>query len=501
MPLAVRGEPLNKRCPGRKCYVGAVRRSRAVPARNPTGLDPHPGVVRVVGSKPSSSLSIVPVALAGSRALRVASVIDYRRSWIRPGLAGASSYEEDDSEPRFVIEDERRKQSQRPRALALQWMGADHGAKLDSHVMPTEVVAGFWSYAHEDNKLDGGAILQLAHLIAEEYSLISGDQLELFVDHDSIAWGEEWRNRIDSALAQTTFFIPIITPRYFRRPECRRELLEFAAKAEGLGVIELLLPILYVEPQDFSAESPDEAVALTARTQYQDWRTARLVEFSSREYRASVNALARRLLEITRQVSEKQLDWELSADPEASEVDGVTDVLEEVTRLLPEWLDAVMGEKVNFRQLQATMRHCLSDIRKLERSRAPAGAVLAARIRTIREILPLLERGERDAKIYLARSVKLDPLISTLARLVADHPESYQLVTEVRQAIDEAVAGIRMTDDPPRSTSLGEILTEWRHLGRMFQKAFAISNNSSRQVREGNEIVLRWDTELRPQEL
>jgi hypothetical protein len=121
--------------------------------------------------------------------------------------------------------------------------------------MPTEAVAGFLSYAHEDNKLDTGAILELARLIGEEYSLISGEPLELFVDHDSIAWGEEWRKRIDAALTQTTFFIPIVTPRYFTRPECRRELLEFAAKAKSLGVQELLLPILYVEPPEFSAES------------------------------------------------------------------------------------------------------------------------------------------------------------------------------------------------------------------------------------------------------
>jgi hypothetical protein len=80
--------------------------------------------------------------------------------------------------------------------------------------MSTEAVAGFWSYAHDDNKLDDGAILRLAQLIMDEYNLLSGNQLHLFIDHHSIAWGQEWRERIDKALSQTTFFIPIITPRY-----------------------------------------------------------------------------------------------------------------------------------------------------------------------------------------------------------------------------------------------------------------------------------------------
>src|SRR5215469_15861861 len=159
--------------------------------------------------------------------------------------------------------------------------------------MPIETAVGFWSYAHEDNRLDDGAVLELARLITEEYNLLSGEPLELFIDRDSISWGQEWRARIDTVLSQTTFFIPVITPRYFTRPECRRELLEFAANAKSLGISELLLPILYVETQGLSMESQDEAVALVARTQYVDWRATRLLEPASREYRSAVNALAR----------------------------------------------------------------------------------------------------------------------------------------------------------------------------------------------------------------
>jgi hypothetical protein len=80
--------------------------------------------------------------------------------------------------------------------------------------MGNEAAAGFWSYTHEDDMLDGGAILQLSHLIMQEYNLLSGEPLNLFVDRNDIIWGEEWRKRIDSSLTETTFFIPIITPRY-----------------------------------------------------------------------------------------------------------------------------------------------------------------------------------------------------------------------------------------------------------------------------------------------
>jgi hypothetical protein len=378
----------------------------------------------------------------------------------------------------------------------------DRGARID--VMPTEAVAGFWSYAHEDDKLDGGAILELARLIAEEYNLISGEPLELFVDRDSIAWGEEWRSRIDGALTQTTFFIPIITPRYFTRPECCRELLEFTAKAKSLGVQELLLPILYVEPQDFSMESQDEAVLLIAKTQYVDWRTNRLAEFSSREYRSSVNALARRLLEIARTVSENQFNRELKTDPEEKGTYGITDVLERVEALLPPWLDAVMGEKINYPQIKVTLEHSLKQVAKLRARRAAHSAVLNTQIRMAKELLPLLERVQRDSGIYLARSIELDPLVSTLSRLIGEHPDDYELVMPVREAIDEAMAtiheGDRERQKPGRN--LISIMAESRHLGRVFQRCYAIALDWDRLADEGNEIVRRWDSELRrPAEL
>ena len=101
--------------------------------------------------------------------------------------------------------------------------------------MSNRAAAGFWSYAHDDDELDSGGILKLARHIEEEYNLLSGEPLELFIDHDSIAWGNEWRQRINYALAKPTFFIPIITPRYFTRPECRRELLALLRKRKALA--------------------------------------------------------------------------------------------------------------------------------------------------------------------------------------------------------------------------------------------------------------------------
>jgi len=279
--------------------------------------------------------------------------------------------------------------------------------------------------------------LKLARSISEEFELLSGEPLTLFVDREDISWDEAWRERINEALAETTFFIPIITPRYFTRPECRGELLEFPARAKSIGTDELLLPILYVKPLDFSPDSLDEAVSVVAKTQYENWQDLRLVEPASREFRRSVNALARRLLEIANRVSEDQLRREVNMGQEVIS-EGIAELVERISGLLPEWLEATAGDRINSVQTDATWHKCMSDLDKLERSHAPASAINAVILRAGREMLPLIERHQRDAHTYLSRSVQLDPDISFLASIMSGHPENFDLVDPIRQAIDTA---------------------------------------------------------------
>jgi TIR domain len=363
--------------------------------------------------------------------------------------------------------------------------------------MPTDAV-GFWSYAHDDDQLDNGAILRLADAIANEFALLTGKPLKLFVDRNSIEWGDAWRERINSALAQTTFFIAAITPRYFQQAECRRELLEFAAKASSLGVEQLLLPILYVKPPDFSENTSDEAVALVARTQYVDWQRLRLLKPNSRKATKSVNALARRLVKISEKVAEDQFSRELSADLESDGVDGITELVDHIMELLPEWLDAVIGDNFLGAQADATWMQYLEKIQKLKRAHAAPSAIVSTRIRAAREMLPLIERNQKSGRLYLTRSIQLDPYISALARLIAEHPESYPLAIPVREAIDEAIDNIRRADEKNRTYrhKISDHFAEWQHLGRIFHSCIVGLLDATAVISEGNDIVRRWDTEL-----
>jgi hypothetical protein len=50
---------------------------------------------------------------------------------------------------------------------------------------------GFWSYVHADDVAEGGRIRRLANDLKEQYALISGESIEIFVDRDALAWGDD----------------------------------------------------------------------------------------------------------------------------------------------------------------------------------------------------------------------------------------------------------------------------------------------------------------------
>lgn len=201
--------------------------------------------------------------------------------------------------------------------------------------------AGFWSYTHRDDELDEGRIRRLAVAIAHAFEITVGDELHVFVDNSSISWGEQWRARLDSALTSTTFLIPIVTPKFLRSQECRREIITFSSHAASLGLDDLILPIHYVNvPQLTEENSSDEVVQLISRRQWVDWRQLRLKDESSPEYRQAVNQLALRLKGILEAPPAGGPIAIASGNTEADQP-GFLDSLAEMEVALPEWAETV----------------------------------------------------------------------------------------------------------------------------------------------------------------
>jgi hypothetical protein len=365
--------------------------------------------------------------------------------------------------------------------------------------MGTEAgIAGFWSYANEDDRLDRGGILRLADLIANEFALVAGREIRIFADRKDLDWGDQWRERIDESLAETTFLIPIITPRYFTRPECVRELLDFQGRITASGLENLLLPILYAEVPDLASDSQQEVKSIIARTQLIDWRSIRLEGEHSPDFRKAVNKLALRLLEIDREVSAAQIKQELDTVEEPDDGGGIEDLMSQISVLLPDWLESVLGNKVFVAQLEATDRQHRERIDQLLSRGSPRSAIIATQARFGEEMLTLNKRFARDAEVYLARSVELDPLARKLIAILTAHPEDVSSVADFTEAITEAIDNFSVKT--PLSQGVGEsaatgimrYLESIQHKSRTLKRVVALIWQSRGTADRGNEIVVRW---------
>src|SRR5215472_19053894 len=76
-------------------------------------------------------------------------------------------------------------------------------------------LVGFFSYSREDDEGSGGKLSKLRERIQEELRGQLGRtkrDFRLWQDKTAISHGELWEDRIKTAIAESVFFIPIITP-------------------------------------------------------------------------------------------------------------------------------------------------------------------------------------------------------------------------------------------------------------------------------------------------
>src|SRR4051794_1143631 len=145
--------------------------------------------------------------------------------------------------------------------------------------------AAFFSYVHSDDEHDGGQIRRLRDVLQGEMRMQLGQaDFDIFLDRDDIAWGQNWRGRIDGSPGSVTLLIPVVPPGFFASAECRRELELFLARERELGRDDLILPIYYVgAPQLDVAErrAEDPLARELAQRQHTDWRELRFEPFTA----------------------------------------------------------------------------------------------------------------------------------------------------------------------------------------------------------------------------
>ena len=87
---------------------------------------------------------------------------------------------------------------------------------------------GFWSYARSDDEASNGRLSTLRRLLRGELKLHWGRQeVRIWQDVEAIPYGTTWLTEIRQALAETSFFIPIVTRAFLESKMCCQEVMVF----------------------------------------------------------------------------------------------------------------------------------------------------------------------------------------------------------------------------------------------------------------------------------
>lgn len=243
---------------------------------------------------------------------------------------------------------------------------------------------GFWSYVHLDDDAEGGRIAQLARDVADQFALLTGEPINLFLDRDNLIWGDDWRPKIDASLSSIAFFIPVISPRFFKSSECRRELNFFARNAERLGIKQLVLPILWVDFPALKDDPPtDDLISLVTRFQWEDWTDLKFAERNSGEYRRAVSSLAARLVEANVAAERAAADGTiLSGVESADDEPGALDKLEGMENAIPNLSETIIEIGKTIEAIGEAMTNATGDI---ESQKAQSSAI-ATRLTVARKL-------------------------------------------------------------------------------------------------------------------
>ncbi len=145
--------------------------------------------------------------------------------------------------------------------------------------MRTRNPIAFISYVRSDDQHDYGKISELRERIEGEVKIQTGRTFDIFQDRNDIRWGDEWKARLDGAILDVTFLIPIITPSYFNSSTCRYEFEKFLLREKTLGVGNLIFPIHYVDSEqlDSKQDTVDGIATVLRARNWIDWRPFRFL--------------------------------------------------------------------------------------------------------------------------------------------------------------------------------------------------------------------------------
>ncbi|TIH36149.1 DUF4143 domain-containing protein [Subtercola vilae] len=363
-------------------------------------------------------------------------------------------------------------------------------SKVHMPTIPTETrsrdASMFLSYVHADNERSGGRIVKFARDLVDTYDYLYGHTIELFIDRDDIAWGQQWSSRLKSEAESTTFLLSIVTPRYLTSPACREEVVNFAAAATEAQEPKLLLPLQWVDIADTDVVAESDPVLTKIRqTQWESITEIRQIEPGSIQYDQLLERVAARL--------KQTIDNRTKG---ITDVSAITPMVPKDDRDLIELQQALESRKEDFEVAVMDFKNAFGDIGAVFQGKPAlqvadtygAAKVLAdlgeelrgpvENLRTATETLGALWQG-------------YDSDISRAALILSEIPD-----TTTRRSVFESLDSLANTLELPgadlmeqKLRSIGEVSRHLRPMSRAFSAALQLLNGIQASARAWRDRI------------
>jgi hypothetical protein len=345
----------------------------------------------------------------------------------------------------------------------------------------------FISYHRPDNADYTDVVDRLKSEIAARYAAETGRALDIFLDRESIGWGEDWRTKIRGSVLEATVFLPVITMRYFQSDACAEELNMFHENAQQLGVTELILPIVLAGSTQISADHENSLVRLIDALNYKRIDRAWRAGYDSHEWLQVVDDMVHALIDSLARAEAALADRE-QAD-EAEDDDGESPAAD-----IAELQEAIEGMTVDMQAALAEMTALGTEVSGVSQAAPPSASASQKQAALIRASRTISDSGARFAdaagafeRRATATDVSLRAVILELREI--DNDTAREALHTLRESIGD------MPDLAGQLASIDGAVSEVRVAAMSsvsMRKALSPTLRALASMRSGLETVQSW---------
>ena len=282
----------------------------------------------------------------------------------------------------------------------------------------------FLSYVHDDDDYFDGLLIAFTKKVIQACRSELGTPVELITDNISLAWGENWREKLQKEVGRTTFLMAMVTPSYIRSQACRDEFLQFRTKTAKAGY-QGPLTLLVKNPRWEAPDVRDDPICRSIRETIDEHQWLSLdhplenLEPETRDFRNAARSLGK---ELARRIEalEAQETPTLSAAPSENPSDPPEDegIIELLETLLESDAPAFSQRSKDFNKVFAAFEEAFNR----ELSKLPSGSIpsSAALVLAANKISPTRIDLDKATDALATAWTALDDTLTRLLRLVGE---------------------------------------------------------------------------------